>query len=102
MRTSFFASRRLKSGLSATSRKELQLVGVPPMVLAAKYEEIYAPSSLGFVYITDRAYKSTQIREMERNILKELNFVLGLPLHFLRRAAKVSEVGLSPALWASG
>lgn len=28
------------------------------MVLDAKYEEIYALSSLGFVYITDRAYNS--------------------------------------------
>ncbi|KAH0619787.1 hypothetical protein JD844_014046 [Phrynosoma platyrhinos] len=75
------------------SRKELQLVGVTAMFLAAKYEEIYAPSILDFVYMTDEAYKSAQIRAMEKSILKELSFVLGrpLPLHFLRRAAKVSN-----------
>ncbi|KAJ7311309.1 hypothetical protein JRQ81_006925 [Phrynocephalus forsythii] len=75
------------------SRKELQLVGVTAMLLAAKYEEIYAPSVLDFAYMTDRAYKAAQIRKMEQNILKELNFDLGrpLPLHFLRRAAKVAD-----------
>lgn len=66
------------------------------MLLAAKYEEIYAPSILDFVYMTDRAYKAAQIRVMEQNILKELNFDLGrpLPLHFLRRVAKVADVSL--------
>ncbi|XP_060115898.1 G2/mitotic-specific cyclin-B2 [Heteronotia binoei] len=77
----------------AVSRKELQLVGVAAMFLASKYEEIYVPRILDFVYITDRAYTSAQIRVMERKILKELGFVLGrpLPLHFLRRAVKVCE-----------
>ncbi|KAL8197006.1 UNVERIFIED_CONTAM: G2/mitotic-specific cyclin-B2 [Gekko kuhli] len=75
------------------SRKELQLVGVSAMLLASKYEEIYMPRIVDFVYITDRAYTSAQIRVMERKILKELGFVLGrpLPLHFLRRAVKVCE-----------
>ncbi|XP_053128003.1 G2/mitotic-specific cyclin-B2 isoform X2 [Hemicordylus capensis] len=75
------------------SRKELQLVGVTAMLLAAKYEEIYVPSIVDFVYITDQAYTPAQIRAMERKILKELDFGLGrpLPLHFLRRAAKVCE-----------
>lgn len=78
------------------SHKELQLVGVTAMLLAAKYEEIHAPSIVDFVYITDTAYTSAQIRAMEQKILKELDFFLGRPLalHFLRRAAKVCEVGL--------
>ncbi|XP_042327345.1 G2/mitotic-specific cyclin-B2 isoform X2 [Sceloporus undulatus] len=84
------------------SRKELQLVGVTAMFLAAKYEEIYAPSILDFVYMTDEAYKSAQIRAMEKSILKELSFVLGrpLPLHFLRRAAKVSNPSMESYLLA--
>uniref|UniRef100_A0A8D2LTB4 Cyclin B2 n=1 Tax=Varanus komodoensis TaxID=61221 RepID=A0A8D2LTB4_VARKO len=75
------------------SQKELQLVGVTAMLLAAKYEEVSVPSVLDFVYITDRAYKVAQIQAMEQNILKQLNFSLGrpLPLHFLRRAAKASD-----------
>lgn len=64
------------------------------MLLASKYEEIYVPRIMDFVYITDRAYTSAQIRTMEHKILKELGFILGrpLPLHFLRRAVKVCKV----------
>ncbi|XP_074862896.1 G2/mitotic-specific cyclin-B2 [Carettochelys insculpta] len=74
-------------------RKKLQLAGVTALLLASKYEEIFSPDIADFVYITDNAYSSTQIREMEMMILKELNFDLGrpLPLHFLRRASKAGE-----------
>ncbi|XP_078007367.1 G2/mitotic-specific cyclin-B2 isoform X5 [Phascolarctos cinereus] len=75
------------------SRKKLQLVGVTALLLASKYEEIFSPNVEDFVYITDNAYTSSQIREMEILILKELKFELGrpLPLHFLRRASKAGE-----------
>ncbi|NWU09634.1 CCNB2 protein, partial [Cephalopterus ornatus] len=74
-------------------RKRLQLVGVTAMLLASKYEEILCPDVADFVYITDNAYTSSEIREMEIIILKELNFDLGrpLPIHFLRRASKAGE-----------
>eukprot|EP00062_Callorhinchus_milii_P002288 gi/632938326/ref/XP_007904570.1/ PREDICTED: G2/mitotic-specific cyclin-B2 [Callorhinchus milii] len=76
------------------SRKNLQLVGVTAMLLASKYEEMYAPEIGDFVYITDNAYTKAQIRQMEILILKELDFKLGrpLPLHFLRRASKAGNV----------
>ncbi|NXG04100.1 CCNB2 protein, partial [Sakesphorus luctuosus] len=74
-------------------RKKLQLVGVTAMLVASKYEEIVCPDVVDFVYITDNAYTSHEIREMEMIILKELNFDLGrpLPVHFLRRASKAGE-----------
>ncbi|XP_050165832.1 G2/mitotic-specific cyclin-B2 [Myiozetetes cayanensis] len=74
-------------------RKKLQLVGVTAMLVASKYEEILCPDVADFVYITDNAYTSSEIREMEMIILKELNFDLGrpLPIHFLRRASKAGE-----------
>ncbi|XP_017925027.1 G2/mitotic-specific cyclin-B2 [Manacus vitellinus] len=74
-------------------RKRLQLVGVTAMLVASKYEEILCPDIADFVYITDNAYTSSEIREMEMIILKELNFDLGrpLPIHFLRRASKAGE-----------
>ncbi|NXT61960.1 CCNB2 protein, partial [Chaetops frenatus] len=74
-------------------RKKLQLVGVTALLLASKYEEILSPDIADFVYITDNAYTSNEIREMEMIILKELNFDLGrpLPIHFLRRASKAGE-----------
>lgn len=76
-------------------RKKLQLVGVTALLVASKYEEILSPDIADFVYMTDNAYTSNEIREMEMDILKELNFDLGrpLPIHFLRRASKAGEVG---------
>ncbi|XP_061886391.1 G2/mitotic-specific cyclin-B2 isoform X1 [Entelurus aequoreus] len=75
------------------SRRKLQLVGVTAMLVACKYEEMYAPEVGDFAYITDNAFTKAQILEMEKQVLKTLNFQLGrpLPLHFLRRASKVSN-----------
>ncbi|KAM4532137.1 G2/mitotic-specific cyclin-B1 [Fundulus diaphanus] len=75
-------------------KKQLQLVGVTAMFLASKYEEMYPPEITDFAYVTDRAYTTLQIREMEETILRVLKFQLGrpLPLQFLRRASKIYEV----------
>jgi len=86
--------RYLQEDLQIISRKKLQLVGVAAMLVAAKYEEIYAPEVKDFVYITDRAYTEHEILKMELRILQTLKFNLGrpLPLHFLRRASKAGGV----------
>ncbi len=42
-------------------RGNYQLVGVTAMLIASKYEEIYAPEIRDFVYITDKAYTKEQI-----------------------------------------
>lgn len=75
-------------------KKQLQLVGVTAMFLASKYEEMYPPEISDFAYVTDRAYTTAQIRDMEMTILRVLKFRLGrpLPLQFLRRASKIYEV----------
>ncbi|XP_076016111.1 G2/mitotic-specific cyclin-B1 [Genypterus blacodes] len=75
-------------------KKQLQLVGVTAMFLASKYEEMYPPEISDFAYVTDRAYTTAQIRDMEMTILRVLKFSLGrpLPLQFLRRASKIYEV----------
>uniref|UniRef100_A0A3Q3LF13 G2/mitotic-specific cyclin-B2 n=1 Tax=Labrus bergylta TaxID=56723 RepID=A0A3Q3LF13_9LABR len=64
------------------SRRKLQLAGVTAMLVACKYEEMYAPEVGDFAYITDNQL-----------VLRSLNFELGrpLPLHFLRRASKVGS-----------
>ncbi|XP_039855938.1 G2/mitotic-specific cyclin-B1 [Simochromis diagramma] len=75
-------------------KKQLQLVGVTAMFLASKYEEMYPPEISDFAYVTDKAYTTAQIRDMEMTILRVLKFQLGrpLPLQFLRRASKIYEV----------
>ena len=72
----------------------LQLAGVSAMLLASKYEEMYAPEIGDFVYITDNAYDKSQIRKMEGFIFKSLDFNIGKPLclHFLRRNSKAGQV----------
>jgi len=59
---------------SVIARKKLQLVGVASMLIACKYEEIYAPEVKDFVYITDNSYSKEEVLEMEYRILKTLGF----------------------------
>uniref|UniRef100_A0A182PUW9 Uncharacterized protein n=1 Tax=Anopheles epiroticus TaxID=199890 RepID=A0A182PUW9_9DIPT len=78
-------------------KKKLQLVGVTAMFIASKYEELFPPEIQDFVYITDDTYQKNQILEMEKELVRALDFNLGkpLPTHFLRRfskAAKASDV----------
>ncbi|NXP15482.1 CCNB1 protein, partial [Thinocorus orbignyianus] len=87
---------------NAVSKKMLQLVGVTAMFIASKYEEIYPPHVEDFAYVTDHAYTTLQICQMEMKILQALDFSLGRPLppHFLRRASKVAEVDLEQHILA--
>ena len=50
--------------LHPVTRKHLQLVGVTAMLIASKYEEIWAPEVKDFVYISDNAYDKDQILAM--------------------------------------
>ncbi|XP_054739509.1 G2/mitotic-specific cyclin-B [Anastrepha obliqua] len=77
-----------------TKRTHLQLVGVTALFIAAKYDELIPPSISEFVYITDDAYNSKQIVQMEMKILKTLDCNLSrpLPIHFLRRFSKAAKV----------
>ena len=79
-----------------TPRAQLQLVGVTAMLIASKYEEMYAPEVRDFVFITAEAYTSAQIREKEREMLKVLDYTFGNPLclHFLRRFSRAGDVSL--------
>ncbi|XP_065844306.1 G2/mitotic-specific cyclin-B-like [Oscarella lobularis] len=80
--------------VQAVAKNRLQLVGVTAMLVASKYEEIYAPELRDFVFIVDNAYTAAQIRATERTMLRLLKFELGkpLPLHFLRRNSKAGQV----------
>ena len=42
--------------LKPVNRENYQLYGVTAMLLASKYEEIYAPEIRDFIFITDKAY----------------------------------------------
>lgn len=74
-------------------RTKLQLVGVAALLLASKYEEIYAPEIRDLVCITDRAYSKQEIVQMESDIVKTLEYNLTVPtIHsFLCRYLKAAH-----------
>ncbi|GAA0168266.1 kinase activator [Lithospermum erythrorhizon] len=76
----------------STSRRELQLVGLGAMLIASKYEEIWAPEVNDFVCISDRAYTYQQVLTMEKRILGELEWYMTVPTPyvFLVRFIKAS------------
>lgn len=80
-------------------RSKLQLVGATTMYIASKFEEIFPPEIADFTYITDDTYTKAQIVQMERLILKVLDFKLGAPTThtFLLRYLKASEIDLLPS-----
>ncbi|XP_057786003.1 G2/mitotic-specific cyclin-2-like [Salvia miltiorrhiza] len=75
-----------------TQRKELQLVGLGAMLIASKYEEIWAPEVSELVFISDSSYSSAQILAMEKKILGQLEWSLTVPTPyvFLVRFIKAS------------
>ncbi|XP_068658735.1 G2/mitotic-specific cyclin S13-7-like isoform X2 [Aristolochia californica] len=79
-------------------RKELQLVGIGAMLIACKYEEIWAPEVNDFVCISDRAYNREQILCMEKLMLNKLEWSLTFPtpymflVRFIKAAASDKEM----------
>ncbi|KAL6555314.1 G2/mitotic-specific cyclin-2 [Orobanche gracilis] len=75
-----------------TARRELQLVGLGAMLIASKYEEIWAPEVNELGCISDRAYSNDQILVMEKQILGQLEWSLTVPTPyvFLVRFIKAS------------
>lgn len=69
--------------VQSVSRKNLQLVGVTAMLLAAKYEEIWAPEVNDFVHISDNAYTRSEVLNMEKNMLNTLKFNLTVPTPYV-------------------
>ncbi|OVA18786.1 Cyclin [Macleaya cordata] len=78
--------------MTLVQRRELQLVGISSMLIASKYEEIWAPEVNDFVCISDRAYNREHILAMEKSILGKLGWTLTVPTpyHFLVRFIKAA------------
>ncbi|WVF72679.1 hypothetical protein IAT40_007497 [Kwoniella sp. CBS 6097] len=73
---------------------KLQLVGVTAMFIAAKYEEILAPSVDEFVYMTESGYTKDEILKGERIILQTLDFTVSSycsPYSWVRRISKADD-----------
>lgn len=77
-------------------RDKLQLLGTTAMYLAAKYDERCPPVIDDFCYICDDAYPQKDVIKMEMQILKTLDFDIGVPLsyRFLRRYARCTKLDM--------
>ncbi|KAK1319694.1 hypothetical protein QJS10_CPB04g00466 [Acorus calamus] len=64
-------------------RRELQLVGLSAMLIACKYEEIWAPEINDFICISDKAYSREQILGMETAMLNKLEWSLTVPTPYM-------------------
>ncbi|KAJ0231038.1 Cyclin-A2-4 [Hirschfeldia incana] len=74
-------------------RQRLQLLGVTCMLIASKYEEIYAPRIEEFCFITDNTYTREEVLEMESQVLKHFSFQIYTPTSktFLRRFLRAAQ-----------
>lgn len=75
-------------------KTNLQCVGAAAMFIACKYDERITPQIDDFLYVCDNAYSKNDLIRMEINILKVVDFQLGMPLsyRFLRRYARTEKV----------
>lgn len=60
-------------------RATLQLLGVTALWIASKFEEVYPPTLADFVDVTSHTYTAKQLKSMEAEVLKELQFTLMVP-----------------------
>lgn len=73
---------------------KLQLVGVTAMFIAAKYEEILAPSVDEFVFMTESGYTREEILKGERIVLQTIEFKVSgycSPYSWVRRISKADN-----------
>ncbi|KAF8555822.1 A/B/D/E cyclin [Imleria badia] len=75
------------------SLAKLQLVGITCLFVAAKVEEIVAPSVSHFLHCADSSYTESEILLAERYVLKTIDWNLSFPnpMHFLRRISKADD-----------
>lgn len=83
-------------------RSNLQLVGATAMFLASKYEEVVIANVGDYKYICDDHYSKQDILNMEKEIVRKLEFRITFPLaiQFYRRFSKVGNI--SPSAYALG
>ncbi|KAG5354111.1 hypothetical protein C0989_007472 [Termitomyces sp. Mn162] len=73
---------------------KLQLVGVTAMFIAAKYEEILAPSVEEFVFMTESVYPREEVLKGERIMLQTLDFRIShycSPYSWMRKISKADD-----------
>lgn len=91
-----YLTRSSKTQTEHLTKEELQLLGASALFIASKFDERIPPLVDDFLYICDGAYTLSQLLKMEINILRVVDFDLGVPLsyRFLRRYARCARVSM--------
>lgn len=78
------------------TKNKLQLIACASLFVAAKYDERFPPIIDDMLYVCDGLYSSEDLTSMEVELLKAVDFQLGIPLsyRFLRRYARCNKVQL--------
>lgn len=81
-------------------KEKLQLLGSTAFLIAAKFEESYAPCLDDFLYVCDEAYQRREMLAMEISILKALKFDINIPVayHFLRMYSMSVQVNTNAVI----
>ncbi|KAH8324057.1 hypothetical protein KR074_011584, partial [Drosophila pseudoananassae] len=84
------------------SKERLQLLGAAAFFIACKYEEHNPPRVDDFLNVCDGVYKREELLAMEREVLRVLNFDLGIPIsyRFLRRYARCAQAPMPTLMLA--
>ncbi|KAL5657852.1 hypothetical protein ACJX0J_031015, partial [Zea mays] len=69
--------------MESVPRKELQLVGISAMLIASKYEEIWAPLVKDLMCLCDNAFTRDQVLTKEKAILDRLHWNLTVPTMYM-------------------
>lgn len=84
---------RFLSVVYTIMRKDIQLVGLTAMLVAAKYEEIWAPKVKDLITISNNVYTRGEFLSMEKLMLNKLRFNLAVPTPFvfMKRFLKAAQ-----------
>ena len=82
---------------TTVENKLLQLIGSTALNIACKFEERSPPVIDDFLYVCDDVYTRSELLDMEKQVLKAVDFDIGIPLSytFLRRYAQCGRVSTS-------
>jgi cyclin B len=74
-------------------KASLHLLGVASLLIATKYEEIYAPELKDLLHISENKFTKEEVLQLEYEILNTLEFNFFVPSHlrFLQRFRKLSN-----------
>lgn len=77
-------------------KEMLQLVGAAALFVSSKFDERFPPMIEDIIYICDNAFGRNEFIQMEMELLRKVDFDLGIPIsyRFLRRYAKIARMSI--------